>query len=190
MKIDPANRDATETEAAETEDEQDATATVVADGAPEAGVGPAADEAAEAPEQEADEAPEQEADEAHEPEADGSDDGADVESAVEPLTISLPDGSESVSEAILSHRQMLANPSKHGLVSETEAAEMLDAVETLSEEVPEGLESELETLETSIEAMADRLDRQDRQLAELRETVTSLAEILGTSVEFETADEA
>ncbi len=125
-----------------------------------------------------------------------ADDGSDaVDSAietgsgdVEPLTITLPDGSESVSEAILSHRRMLTNPSEHGLVSAEEADEVLDTIEALSEDVPEDLEGELAALETSVEGMAERLDRQERQIAELQETVESLAEILGASVEFQHRD--
>ncbi|MFC7174660.1 hypothetical protein ACFR97_15080 [Haloplanus litoreus] len=106
-------------------------------------------------------------------------------SAVGPLTITLPDGSESVSEAILSHRRMLTNPSDHGLVSADEADEAREAIETLSEEVPEDLQGELETLNASIEGMTARLDRHERRIAELQDTVESLAEILGASVEFE-----
>jgi uncharacterized coiled-coil protein SlyX len=106
----------------------------------------------------------------------------------EPLTIGLPDGSESVSEAILSHRRMLTNPSEHGLVAASEADDVRETVADLSERVPEELEDELAELETSIEGLADRLDRQDRQIEELRATVASLADILGASVEFRTFD--
>jgi chromosome segregation ATPase len=111
-----------------------------------------------------------------------------VTGEVEPLTIGLPDGSESVSEAILSHRQMLTNPSEHGLVAASEAEDVRETVADLSERVPEELEDELAELETSVEGLADRLDRQDRQIEELRATVTSLADILGASVEFRTFD--
>ncbi|AXG07986.1 hypothetical protein DU500_16975 [Haloplanus rubicundus] len=123
---------------------------------------------------------------------DGSDESAPesaVTGEVEPLTIGLPDGSESVSEAILSHRRMLTNPSEHGLVAASEAEEVQETVADLSERVPEELEGELAELETSVEGLADRLDRQDRQIEELRATVTSLADILGASVEFRTFDE-
>jgi hypothetical protein len=106
----------------------------------------------------------------------------------EPLTIGLPDGSESVSEAILSHRRMLTNPSEHGLVAASEAAEVQETVTDLAERVPEELEDELSELETSVEGLTDRLDRQERRIEELRATVTSLADILGASVEFRTFD--
>jgi uncharacterized coiled-coil protein SlyX len=112
-----------------------------------------------------------------------------VTGEVEPLTIGLPDGSESVSEAILSHRRMLTNPSEHGLVAASEAEEVQETVADLSERVPEELEAELAELETSVEGLAERLDRQDRQIEELRATVASLADILGASVEFRTFDE-
>jgi hypothetical protein len=113
------------------------------------------------------------------------DTSATDETDVEPLTITLPDGSESVSEAILSHRRMLTNPSEHGLVSAEEADDILGAVEALSAEVSEDLDEELTTLERSVEGMVDRLDRQEARIEELQETVESLAEILGASVEFE-----
>jgi hypothetical protein len=108
---------------------------------------------------------------------------------VEPLTIGLPDGSESVSEAILSHRRMLTNPSEHGLVSADDAAEVQESVAELAEEVPEDLQGDMETLEASVEELATGVGRQEQQIRELRDTVASLAEILGASVEFRTFDE-
>jgi methyl-accepting chemotaxis protein len=122
----------------------------------------------------------------------GTDEHPQSESALtsaEPLTIALPDGSESVSEAILSHRQMLTNPSDHGLVSAEEAEEVRETVDRLVEEVPEDLSDEMADLETSVDELADGLDRQQRQIQELRDTVASLAEILGASVEFRTGDD-
>jgi len=109
--------------------------------------------------------------------------------SAEPLTIALPDGSESVSEAILSHRQMLTNPSDHGLVSVEEAEEVRETVDRLAEEVPEELRDEMTDLEASVDELADGVDRQQRQIQELRDTVASLAEILGASVEFRTGDD-
>jgi hypothetical protein len=102
-----------------------------------------------------------------------------------PLTITLPDGSESVSEAILSNRQMLTNPSENGLASAEETTEAREAIETLSEEIPEDLQGEVETLRGSIEGMTARLDRHERRIDELQETVQSLGEILGASVELD-----
>jgi len=114
--------------------------------------------------------------------------GSALTGEAEPLTIGLPDGSESVSEAILSHRRMLTNPSEHGLVAASEAAEVQETVADLSERVPEELEDELADLEASVETLTDHLDRQERQIEELRATVASLADILGASVEFRTFD--
>lgn len=126
-------------------------------------------------------------------ESDESADESGSESAlsgeVEPLTIGLPDGSESVSEAILSHRQMLTNPSEHGLVAASEAEDVQETVAGLAEEVPDDLQDELVELETSVGELAGRLDRQERQIGELRATVASLADILGASVEFQTFDD-
>jgi len=127
-------------------------------------------------------------------ESDESADESGSESALsgeaEPLTIGLPDGSESVSEAILSHRQMLTNPSEHGLVAASEAEDVQETVAELAEEVPDDLQDELVELETSVGELAGRLDRQERQIGELRATVASLADILGASVEFQTFDDA
>ena len=122
-------------------------------------------------------------------ESDESEPESAVSGEVEPLTIGLPDGSESVSEAILSHRQMLTNPSEHGLVSASEAEDVRETVADLSERVPEELQDELAELETSVDDLVGRLDRQERQIGELRATVASLADILGASVEFQTFDE-
>ena len=122
-------------------------------------------------------------------ESDESESESAVVGGAEPLTIGLPDGSESVSEAILSHRQMLTNPSEHGLVSADDAAEVQETVAELTEEVPEGLQEEMETLEASVEELATGVGRQEQQIRELRDTVASLAEILGASVEFRTFDE-
>ncbi|SEA06814.1 hypothetical protein SAMN04488065_1673 [Haloplanus vescus] len=127
------------------------------------------------------------------PDADGPTESADETSAIDdagPLTIALPDGSESVSEAILSHRQMLANPDEHGLASASAATDLREAVEEVSASVPDELDAELAQLEGAVDDVEERLDRQAREIEELQATVTSLAEILGASVEFETADEA
>lgn len=120
--------------------------------------------------------------------ADTADDetgGSAVVNAAEPLTITLPDGSESVSEAILSNRQMLTNPDEHGLVSAGEVDDVREALDTLSAEVSDDLRAEVATLETSLAEVEKGLDRQGRQIQELRDTVSSLAEILGASVEFQ-----
>jgi len=108
-----------------------------------------------------------------------------------PLTIELPDGSASVSDAILSHREMLRAPEEHGLATDEDITHLSEAMDTLSTEIEEtGQESE-ETREEVAE-LRETVERQRRQIDELQATVDSLAEILGTSTEWETfdADEA
>lgn len=130
-----------------------------------------------------------------ESESDTAEPAADpVEPAIEEadgegaLTIALPDGSESVAEAMLAHRRMLTNPADNGLAASEEVAELREAVEALSAAVPEDLGEEMAALEASVDEVADGLDRQQRQIQELGETVARLAEILGTSVEFRSID--
>jgi hypothetical protein len=108
----------------------------------------------------------------------------------EPLTISLPDGSESVAAAIRSNREMLAAPAENGLAPAEAVTELRETVDRLAEDRPDDLTNELAGLETATERLADRVARQDREIRELREVVRSLAEILGASVEFqESADD-
>ena len=121
--------------------------------------------------------------------ADESGDGALTETR--PLTIELPDGSASVSDAILAHREMLRGPEEHGLATGEDITHLSEAMDTLSTEIEEtGQESE-ETRE-EVEQLRETVERQRRQIVELQATVDSLAEILGTSTEWETfdADEA
>lgn len=119
---------------------------------------------------------------------DGADAGANVTidaDGPEPLTISLPDGSESVAAAIRSNREMLAAPAENGLAPAEAVTELRETVDRLAEDRPDDLTSELAGLETATERLADRVARQDREIRELREVVRSLAEILGASVEFQ-----
>jgi hypothetical protein len=118
----------------------------------------------------------------------GADAGANVTidaDGPEPLTISLPDGSESVAAAIRSNREMLAAPAENGLAPAEAVTELRETVDRLAEDRPDDLTSELAGLETATERLADRVARQDREIRELREVVRSLAEILGASVEFQ-----
>ncbi len=118
---------------------------------------------------------------------DGADAGANVTidaDGPEPLTISLPDGSESVAAAIRSNREMLAAPAENGLAPAEAVTELRETVDRLAEDRPDDLTSELAGLETATERLADRVARQDREIRELREVVRSLAEILGASIEF------
>jgi uncharacterized coiled-coil protein SlyX len=118
----------------------------------------------------------------------GADAGANVTidaDGPEPLTISLPDGSESVAAAIRSNREMLSAPAENGLAPAEAVTELRETVDRLAEDRPDDLTSELAGLETATERLADRVARQDREIRELREVVRSLAEILGASVEFQ-----
>jgi len=185
MKIDPANGTDTDSErpdAVEADGGAEAEARLAGEGDTEPEANPV-DESADA-EAEAEATVTDDADESTDAETEDADDSAVVDAA-EPLTITLPDGSESVSEAILSNRRMLTNPGEHGLVSASELEEVRDALDTLSTEVSDDLREEVSTLETSLDGVEERLDRQDRRIEELRDTVASLAEILGASVEFQ-----
>ena len=79
---------------------------------------------------------------------------------------------------------LLVGPGAAGLITDFRYREQA------AEEVPDDLQDELVELETSVGELAGRLDRQERQIGELRATVASLADILGASVEFQTFDDA
>jgi len=119
----------------------------------------------------------------------GSDGGALT--GARPLTIELPDGSASVSDAILSHHEMLRAPGEHGLATSEDITHLSEAMDTLSTEIDEtGQESEATREEA--EQLRETVECQRQQIDELQATVDSLAAILGTSTEWETfdADEA
>ena len=121
--------------------------------------------------------------------ADESGDGALTEA--QPLTIELPDGSANVSDAILAHREMLRAPEEHGLATGEDITHLSEAMDTLSTEIEETGQESKETRE-EVEQLRETVEHQRRQIDELQATVDSLAEILGTSTEWETfdADEA
>ena len=101
-----------------------------------------------------------------------------------PLTIELPDGSSSVSEAILAHREMLRAPSEHGLATDEDVTHLSEAAETLSTKIQEADRRGEET-ESDVETLRETVERQQQQIEELRATVDSLAGILGTATEWE-----
>lgn len=111
-----------------------------------------------------------------------TDDGALTDPS--PLTIELPDGSSSVSEAILAHREMLRAPSEHGLATDEDVTHLSEAAETLSTKIQEADRRGEET-QSEVETLRETVARQHKQIAELRATVDSLAEILGTATEWE-----
>jgi peptidoglycan hydrolase CwlO-like protein len=105
-----------------------------------------------------------------------------------PLKIELPDGSESVSDAILSHREMLQAPDDNGLATEEEITHLTEAIESLSAEVQE-TGQQLDETQTDVDEVKDTVARQQQQIEELQSAVNSLAEILGTSTEWRRFDE-
>jgi chromosome segregation ATPase len=131
----------------------------------------------------------------HDHEADPQDGPTDADSATEPdddgaltdaspLTIELPDGSSSVSEAILAHREMLRAPSEHGLATDEDVTHLSEAAETLSTKIQEADRRGEET-KSEVETLQETVERQRKQIEELRATVDSLAEILGTATEWQ-----
>lgn len=135
-------------------------------------------------------------------------DGSDSDPAADtpdasPLQITLPDGSESVSDAIVTHREMLREPQDHGLATEQDITHLSEAMESLSMNIQEAsrqhgesrsriedLEELVETQRQQIEGFEAVVETQRRQIDELQSMVTSLAGILGTDMEWQTFDEA
>lgn len=105
--------------------------------------------------------------------------------AASPLTIELPDGSKSVSEAIVSHRQMLRNPTESGLATVDAVEELEESVESLTAELTAGREQQAK-LDGSIQELRTELDRQHRQIEELKQVTESLADILGATTDWQT----
>jgi|JXWS01.1.fsa_nt_gb hypothetical protein len=99
------------------------------------------------------------------------------QSSVSPLSLDLPEGSESVSEAIFSHRKMLTNPADHGLAVADEVVTLEARLEEMADVVEERT-ARHDTLESSLKS-------QERQITELKQAIDSLAEVLGTSVEWQ-----
>ena len=108
-------------------------------------------------------------------------------SASQPLTITLPDGSESVSDAILSHREMLRAPEEHGLATDQEITHLSEAFEALSADVEENSQ-QCDESQAELTELRTLVEQQRRQIDELQAAVTSLAGILGTDTEWETFD--
>ena len=118
--------------------------------------------------------------------ADSSSDGSALASP-SPLTIELPDGSSSVSEAILSHREMLRSPQEHGLATDEDVTHLSEAAETLSTKIQE-TDKRGEETQSEVETLQETVARQRKQIEELRATVDSLAGILGTATEWTAFD--
>ena len=134
----------------------------------------------------------------------------------QPLTIALPEGSQSVSDAILTHREMLRDPEEHGLATEQDVTHLSEAIESLSANISETNQkhdesrSQIDDLQNVVEQQRGQIDdlqdvaeqqrgqiddlqsvveQQRGQIDELQSMVTSLAGILGTETEWDTFEE-
>ena len=119
--------------------------------------------------------------------ADDAQPAADTPDA-NPLQITLPDGSASVSDAIVTHREMLREPQEHGLATEQEITHLSEAMESLSADITE-TSREHDESRSEIEELREVVATQREQIDELQSMVASLAGILGTETEWETFDE-
>ncbi|WP_229111108.1 DUF3450 domain-containing protein [Halapricum desulfuricans] len=113
----------------------------------------------------------------------------DDESNSPRLTIALPDGSTSVSDAIVTNREMLREPQEHGLATQEEITHLSEAIEGLSEKAQTAT-TQSEQTQASVDELQAVVERQRRQIEELQSMVSSLADILGTEAEWETFDDA
>jgi chromosome segregation ATPase len=109
--------------------------------------------------------------------------------AANPLQIALPDGSESVSDAIVTHREMLREPQEHGLATEEDITHLSEAMESLSGTIQETTRRSEES-QARIAELEELVETQERQIEELQSMVDSLAGILGTETEWRTVDDA
>lgn len=110
----------------------------------------------------------------------------DAEASPE-LTISLPDGSTSVADAILTNREMLCNPEASDIATEEDITHLSKAMESLSSKV-EKTERQFDESQSRVTELEALLEQQQRQINELQSMVNSLAEILGTEAEWDSFD--
>lgn len=103
------------------------------------------------------------------------------------LKIALPEGSESVSDAIVTHREMLREPEQHGLATDQDITHLSEAMETLSDDV-DSVRQHHDEYDSDITELREVVEHQQEQIDELRSMVTSLAEILGTETEWRSFD--
>ena len=118
--------------------------------------------------------------------ADDAQPAADTPDA-NPLQITLPDGSASVSDAIVTHREMLREPQDHGLATAQDITHLSEAMESLSADITE-TSREHDESRSEIEELREVVATQREQIDELQSMVASLAGILGTETEWETFD--
>ncbi len=118
----------------------------------------------------------------------GGDPAAKDTTSAPALTLALPDGSESVSDAIVTNREMLREPQEHGLATDQDITHLSKAMEGLSSSVEE-VKHEHEKSESEIDELRAVVERQRQQIDELQSMVTSLADILGTEAEWDTFED-
>jgi chromosome segregation ATPase len=85
-----------------------------------------------------------------------------------PLQIALPDGSASVSDAIVTHREMLRDPQEHGLATEQDVTHLSEAIESLSANITETSQEHDES-RSRIEDLQDIVEQQRGQIEDLQE---------------------
>lgn len=104
------------------------------------------------------------------------------------LTISLPDGSTSVADAVVTNREMLCNPQDHEIATEEDITHLSEGMESLSTKV-EKTNRKYEESQSRVTELEEVVEQQQRQIDELQSMVTSMAEILGTEAEWHTFDQ-
>lgn len=104
------------------------------------------------------------------------------------LTITLPDGSTSVADAIVTNREMLCNPDAYDIATEEDITYLSKAMESLSTKV-EKTDRQYEQGRSRLTELEDLVEQQHRQINELQSMVTSIAKILGTEAEWESFEE-
>ena len=120
--------------------------------------------------------------------SDGADDASDV--AESPgMAIPLPEGSTSVSDAIVTNREMLREPDRHGLATEGDIENLSGAMESLSAKV-ERVDRQHEDGDERLTELEGLVERQRQQIDELQSMVGDLVDILGTEAEWTTFDDS
>lgn len=104
------------------------------------------------------------------------------------LTIALPDGCESVSDAIVTNREMLREPEEHGLATARDITHLSEAMEGLTTNVEE-VRSRHDETRSEVTELRNVVEQQQRQVDELQSMVAQLMDILGTEAEWETFGE-
>ncbi|MFP8958013.1 hypothetical protein ACLI4Y_14915 [Natrialbaceae archaeon A-CW3] len=118
------------------------------------------------------------------PETDNTSSATDTPET-QPLSITLPDGSENVADAIVTHREMLTDPHEHGLATDEDISHLSEAMETFSGRFKKTSQQYDET-QSEIDELQNLVEQQQQQINELQSVIISLADILGTEAEWTT----